>query len=167
MRPKLGDCRAVACLVALAEDINNSMTLKEKTYPDYGLERKRLFDQIIDAGRAGQSHAQIAKRLEISRDTLEHWQAKHKEFADCLRQADDYALAWWEALGQRHAETREGNATMIMFVMKNRFEQDYGREAIAPETAPVDTAQLTELSPNTRSKLRKILNQEKLNSEPR
>lgn len=126
-------------------------------YPASKPAQTALFEQIIKAGRAGKSHAQIAAQIDISRETLNNWLGKYPEFSRAMALADDYALAWWEALGQRHAETREGNATMIMFVMKNRFEQDYGKDAEEPQSSPPDMAELAELTPKTRQKLRKIL----------
>lgn len=129
-------------------------------YPASKQECKRLFEQIIQAGRAGKSHTQMAAMIGISREKMTSWLAEHPEFKTVVTLADDYALAWWEALGQRHAETREGNATMIMFIMKNRFEQDYGKDGEGELSALPDMSILGELAPKTRQKLRKILNAE-------
>lgn len=136
---------------------------KEKTYPKTGRARARLFEQIIEAGRAGKSHAQMAECIGISRDTLQNWLTAYADFAGAVKKADDYALAWWEALGQRHAETREGNASMIIFVMKNRFGQDYGEGAGVLDddiTGPSNFQSMTKLSPKARKKLRKVLQAE-------
>jgi len=132
-----------------------------QAYPDAGPAQLRLFEQVIKAGRAGQSHAQIAAQLQIGRSTLKHWLREHPDFARVMTQADDYALAWWEALGQRHAETREGNATMIMFVMKNRFDRDYDKDALAKVIDDdEDIAPILKLSRKSRKKLRKVLKRE-------
>lgn len=136
------------------------MTHGEADYPATKPAQERLFETILDAGRAGKSRAQMAEMIGIGRDTLESWRQRYEALCDVMALADDYALAWWEALGQRHAETREGNATMIMFVMKNRFENDYGKDPMEPDEPLVDTSALAKLTPKTRAKLRKLLQAE-------
>ena len=136
------------------------MPYGEIHYPKTKRARERLFDKILDAGRAGKSHAQIAEMIGIGRQTLSTWIASHEELKRIMALADDYALAWWEALGQRHAETREGNAPMIIFVMKNRFGQDYDREADADASSPDENLILKSISVEARQKLRAILQAE-------
>jgi len=136
------------------------MSETERVYPDPGPERERVFHLVVQAGRAGQSHVQIAGQLGISRINLKRWLRDHEDFAAIMKRADDFALAWWEALGQRHAETREGNATMIMFVMKNRFERDYAKDTFLPLEDDPDLAPILNMSRKSRKKLRKILKKE-------
>lgn len=136
------------------------MPQNKNNYPKTQRAQTRLFDQIIEAGRAGKSHAQMAEQIGISRKTLMLWLGEYPDFAAAMQQADDYALAWWEALGQRHAETREGNASMIIFVMKNRFGADYGEGPISAGSAEADQPNLSELSLKARKKLRKLLQAE-------
>jgi len=129
---------------------------KSGPYPAALDAQEFLFEQVKQLGACGKSHAQIARKLGISRITLQEWISEHPEFAAAMATADDYALAWWESLGQRQAKNREGNATMIMFVMKNRFDRDYGKE-MPGETPQADVKAVTELSAKTRQKLRKLL----------
>ena len=135
------------------------MPQNKTDYPNTKRAQTCLFDQIIAAGREGKSHAQMAELIGIDRKTLQSWLSEHNDFAAAMKQADDYALAWWEALGQKHAETREGNAAMIIFVMKNRFGKDYGDgEAISDiDAEPVN---FSEMAPKVRKKIRKLLSGE-------
>lgn len=137
------------------------MPLTERGYPPAGPEREHVFSLVLKAGRAGQSHVQIAGILGISRINLKRWLHDHEDFAAVMKQADDYALAWWEALGQRHAETREGNASMIMFVMRNRYERDYAKDTFMPREDDPDLAPILKLSRKSRNKIRKILSRER------
>jgi len=136
------------------------MPYGETDYPKTKRARERLFDRIIDAGRAGKSQPQIAEMIGVSCERLQIWQGKHAELARIMTLANDYALAWWEALGKRQAETREGNSSVFIFVMKNRFEKDYGKDANDFPPTSADEHALAELSPKTRAKLRKLLQAE-------
>jgi len=136
------------------------MPYGETPYPTSKKAREHLFDQIITAGRTGKSHAQMAKEIGISRETLKTWLADHADLAQVMSLADDYALAWWEGLGQRQAETREGNSSVFMFIMKNRFEKDYGKDAPPEPAQPLDVTPLSQLSPKARDKMRKLLRRE-------
>ncbi len=136
------------------------MQKSERVYPDAGPERERVFDLVLQAGRAGHSHVQIAGLLGISRINLKRWLRDHEDFAAVVKRADDFALAWWEALGQRHAETREGNAAMIMFVMRNRFERDYAKDTFVPPEEDPDLIPILNMSRKSRKKIRKVLRKE-------
>jgi len=136
------------------------MPYGETDYPKTKRARERLFEQIIGAGRAGKSHTQIAEMIGISRDTLKLWLGDHLELNRVMCLADDYALAWWEGLGQRQAESKEGNSSVFMFIMKNRFDRDYGQDAMTAYADPGHLASLAGLSAETRNKLRALLREE-------
>ncbi len=136
------------------------MPHSETDYPKTKRARERLFERIIDAGRAGKSHAQIAEMIGISCRTLESRIAEHADLARAMAIADDYALAWWEALSQKQAETREGNSSVLIFIMKNRFGEDYAKDSsgedVPAEPSPMGDA-LAGLTPETRRALRELL----------
>lgn len=132
----------------------------ETPFPKSKAAQRRLFDQILQAGREGKSHAQIAEMIGVGREQLKYWIRENPDFAKVMTLADDYALAWWEALGQRQAETKEGNSSVFMFVMKNRFGVDYGHDANGVSQTPasgetVDV--IAKLSPENRHALRALL----------
>ncbi|NNE58056.1 MAG: helix-turn-helix domain-containing protein [Hellea sp.] len=129
----------------------------ETPYPKSKDAQRRLFDRIIRAGRDGKSHSQIAEMIGIGRDTLQNWIVEQPDLSRVMTLADDYALAWWESLGQRQAETKEGNSSVFMFIMKNRFDMDYGKDtgfALSPDSGDHE---LAALSPETRNALRALL----------
>lgn len=135
----------------------------EIPYPKSKRAQQRLFDSIIDAGRGGKSHAQIAEMIGISRDTLKCWIQQEADLSRIMSMADDYALAWWEALGQRQAETREGNSSVFIFVMKNRFGLDYSKDLPGEDGTgepAANAAVLAALSPEKRNALRALLREE-------
>jgi len=139
------------------------MPHSEAAYPKTKKARERLFERIIDAGRGGKSHAQIAEMIGISCDTLAARIAEHADLARAIAIADDYALAWWEALSQKQAETREGNSSVLIFIMKNRFGEDYAKDS-SGEASPAEPSAMSDalagLRPETRRALRELLRRE-------
>lgn len=102
------------------------MSNKQKPKPgrptDY---RSEHCARVIELGRAGKSRAQIAAVLDISRQTLDNWQAAHPEFLEAMTRAKDLSLAWWETAGQEGIFERSFNATAWGLQVRNRFPEDY------------------------------------------
>ena len=70
----------------------NEMPHTKLNYPKTKRAQTRLFDQIIEAGRDGKSHAQMAELIGIDRTSLNQWLEEHKDFAAVMGQADDLSL---------------------------------------------------------------------------
>lgn len=81
--------------------------------------------QVMDLGREGKSHAQIAAELDVSRQTLHNWAAAHTEFMDAITRARDLAQAWWETKGQGGLDASGFNASLWAKSMSARFPDDY------------------------------------------
>ena len=94
-------------------------------YPEGDEERRKLFNSIREAGRAGKSLTQIAVHIDVARSTLYEWMSQHEAFSDAVKDAEALAQAWWEDLGQNMAMGMEGNPTAFIFQVKNRFHRDY------------------------------------------
>ena len=92
-------------------------------------------DEVIDLGKQGLSITQIAFELEIHKETLYAWKAKHSEFSDAIKKARDYAQGFWEnslrsaALGM-NPEGVTPNATLMIFQMKNRFPDEWREKQV-------------------------------------
>lgn len=82
-------------------------------------------EKVIELGKEGKSKAQMAATLGVCRQTLDNWCDAHEEFLDAVNQAREFALVWWEDLGQKMVKENTGNATMFIFQTKNRFPNDY------------------------------------------
>ena len=89
--------------------------------------RPEFCDQVIELGRQGKSHAQIASELNVSRQTLYDWQAIHPEFLDAIKEARDYAQAWFENIAQNNllAPTPGFSASLWAKAVSCRFADDY------------------------------------------
>jgi hypothetical protein len=82
-------------------------------------------DQVVELGRQGKSHAQIAATLDVSRQTLYNWQAAHPEFLDAIMRARDLAQAWFEDKGQAGLDSSGFNASLWAKQVSCRFRDDY------------------------------------------
>ena len=93
-------------------------------YPD-DENKQALFDKIFECVKEGRSLTEIALAIGIGRTTLYRWMDEKPEFRDTIKQAEAISQAWWEDLGRKMAITGEGNATVFIFQMKNRFHKYY------------------------------------------
>ena len=83
-------------------------------------------DAVIEAGKSGQTKAEMAALLDIDRATLNDWCEIHPEFSRAVKRGIDLAQAWWEQKGREKTFQSEGfNATSYIFQMKNRFKEDW------------------------------------------
>jgi hypothetical protein len=87
--------------------------------------RSEFCEQVIELGRQGKSHAQIAAALDVARMTLYRWAEAHPEFSDAITHARDLAQAWFEDKGQAGLETSGFNASLWAKQVSARFPDDY------------------------------------------
>lgn len=87
--------------------------------------RPEYCEQVVELGRQGKSHAQIAAALDVARQTLHNWAAVHPEFLDAITRARDLAQAWFEDKGQEGLTTSGFNASLWAKQVSCRFRDDY------------------------------------------
>ena len=65
----------------------------------------------------------VAAKLGISRDTLYEWAKTHDDFSDSIKRGEAKSLYFWEKIGMDGmlGKIKGFNATVWIFVMKNRF----------------------------------------------
>lgn len=111
--------------------------------------------QVIELGRQGKSHAQIAAALDVSRQTLHNWAHDHPEFLDAITHARDLSQAWFEDKGQSGLETPGFNASLWAKQVSARFPDDYTEkrrtELTGANGGPIVTA--SELSDDALAKI--------------
>lgn len=99
-------------------------------------------ERVVELGRAGKSHAQIAADLDVSRMTLYRWADAHEEFSDSIMRARDLAQAWFEDKGQAGLESPGFNASLWAKQVSCRFRDDYTdtqkRELSGPNGGPME-----------------------------
>lgn len=93
-------------------------------------------EQVVDFLAQGYSLAAFAGSLRTSRASVYRWVDEHPEFRDAVKDGQAAAVYWWESAGKKLAETGEGNATAIIFGLKNRAADEW-RDVKATEISGV------------------------------
>ncbi len=86
-----------------------------------------MLEEVIQIGRIGGSHTEMAVQLGIHKDTFYEWLERHNDFSDAVKIADAAAQTWWERAGRSGAIglIPNWNPTTYIFNMKNRFRNSY------------------------------------------
>lgn len=84
------------------------------------------FCQVVeDALAQGFSLAVAAGDVGVTRQTLDNWTKEHPEFFDAVRIGRAKGARVWEQRLAKLADTNEGNATGVIFGLKNRLPEDW------------------------------------------
>jgi len=97
----------------------------------------KMVEAANELGDEGESMAEIAAALGISKDTLYNWIDQHTAFSDAIKGANLRSQVWWERVGKVQATEGTGNASSFIFQMKNRFHKDY-RDKVEQEITGKD-----------------------------
>ena len=81
--------------------------------------------QLVDHMATGASVASFAAEIDVARSTINEWASVHPEFSEALSRGKVKCLAWWEKAARSSASAGTGNATMIVFGLKNMGEEDW------------------------------------------
>jgi hypothetical protein len=88
--------------------------------------RAELCSLVLDLGREGLGKTEIARKLDITRGTIDNWTKAHPEFADAMTRARDLSLAWWETQGKKGIwGGKDFNANAYNLQVRNRFPNDW------------------------------------------
>lgn len=75
--------------------------------------------QLIDHMTDGASITSFAADIDVARSTINKWADDNPEFSDALARGRAKCAAWWEKASRLSALNGTGNATMIVFGLKN------------------------------------------------
>lgn len=90
----------------------------------------------------GYSLAALAGHIGVARSTVYEWVNQHPEFSDAVKIGQARAVLWWEKANRSLALTGEGNATAIVFGLKNRASDEW-RDVKATEITGKDGGPVT------------------------
>lgn len=82
-------------------------------------------EQIVEHMADGASVSSFAAEIDVARSTINEWADVHPEFSEALSRAKAKCAAWWERVGRNLAVTGDGNATMVVFGLKNMGADDW------------------------------------------
>lgn len=98
-------------------------------------------DEAVVFLAQGYSLAAFAGHIGVARSTVYKWVDEHPEFSDAVKTGQAGAILWWERRNKEFAETGEGNATAIIFGLKNRASDEWrdvkATEISGPDGAPI------------------------------
>jgi transposase len=90
----------------------------------------------------GFSVAALAGKLGVAKQTIYNWIDAHPEFMDAVKVGQAKAVLWWEERNRHMAVTGEGNATLIVFGLKNRASDEWreskSTEISGPNGGPIN-----------------------------
>ena len=85
---------------------------------------KPEFCQVaIDMLSEGFSLYAVAAECNVSLQTILNWQNEHPEFLESIKIGKARSALWWEKRAQEFSLTGVGNATAIIFGLKNRAKE--------------------------------------------
>jgi Homeodomain-like domain len=101
--------------------------------------RAEFCERVIELGKEGKSHAQIAAELGVSRRVLYDWQEKYPEFLHSIMEARDYAQAWFENIAQNNllSPVPGFSASLWAKQVSCRFPDDYTDKTKQEQTVKI------------------------------
>lgn len=87
--------------------------------------RPEYCQMIVDHMAEGASILSFAAEIDVARSTINEWADVHEDFSDALKRAKAKCAAWWERLARRNAMTGDGNASLVIFGLKNMAAEEW------------------------------------------
>lgn len=98
--------------------------------------RPEMCEQVVEWGKLGKSRAWMASELDVSKSTVQLWEAEHPDFSAAMTRAMAHAQRWWEDVGQENLIVDPGKTfsqSTWSRSMAARFPDDW-RETTKQET---------------------------------
>ena len=100
-------------------------------------------DDAIAVLEQGKSILSLAAHIGVTKSTIYNWMDEHPEFLDSVKKGQDAAAAWWEQELVKLATTGNGNATAIIFGLKNRAKGEWSDTTKHEHSGQVQIDQIT------------------------
>lgn len=82
-------------------------------------------DEVVAHMKEGASLTSFAAEIGVARSTINEWVYEHLEFSEAVKRGKAVCAAWWEKIGRTNAEKGGGNATLVIFGLKNMAAEDW------------------------------------------
>lgn len=93
-------------------------------------------EQVVEHMKDGASLTSFAAEIGVARSTINEWIDQNLEFSEAVKRGKARCAAWWEALGRKNAENGGGNATLVIFGLKNMAGEDWRERAQVEHSGP-------------------------------
>lgn len=87
--------------------------------------KEHYCDLIIEHMSEGASITSFAAEIGVARSTIDEWASNYPEFSGAVKIGKAKCASWWEKLGRNNAITGDGNATLVIFGLKNMAPEDF------------------------------------------
>ena len=112
---------------------------------------------VVEHMRDGASLTSFAASIGVARSTINEWVDQNFEFSEAVKEGKAVCAAWWEELARKNAKEGGGNATLVIFGLKNMAGNDWRERASVEVSGPNGGAiQTEEKSITPRSLAREI-----------
>lgn len=103
--------------------------------------RPSLYDKayckaVIEHMSNGASVTSFAAEIGVARATINNWMSEHPEFLEAVNIAKAKCAAWWEKTGRALARDGGGNATLVIFGLKNMAGEDWREKQSIEHSGP-------------------------------
>jgi len=82
-------------------------------------------EAVIKHMNEGASLTSFAASIDVSRSRINEWMEAHEEFQEAVKVAKSKCAYWWESVGRKNAVEGGGNATLVVFGLKNMAADDW------------------------------------------
>lgn len=82
-------------------------------------------DAVVEHMAEGASLTSFAASVGVCRDTVSEWCSVYPEFSVSVKRGKAACAAWWEKTGRTQALDGKGNATLVIFGLKNMAAEDW------------------------------------------
>jgi hypothetical protein len=114
-------------------------------------------EMVVEHMKEGASLTSFAASIGVSRDTITEWGNTHLEFSLAIKKGKAQCAAWWEELGRKNAKEGGGNATLVIFGLKNMAGDDWRERSQVEHSGPAGAPiQVEEKASSPRNLAREI-----------
>ena len=96
--------------------------------------RPEYCEQVEEHLAGGKSLTTFGGKVGTHRDTLYEWASVHPDFSDAIKRGRSRGQELWEDRLANLALTAEGNATAVIFAMKNLYRDDWNDRVVNEHT---------------------------------
>jgi transposase-like protein len=104
-------------------------------------------EAIVEHMKDGASITSFAAEIGVARSSINEWIDSHYEFSEAVKRGKARCAAWWEKIGRKNAELGGGNATLVIFGLKNMAAEDWrDRQEIehtGKDGGPIETREVS------------------------
>ena len=82
-------------------------------------------DAVVEFLKDGYSLAAFGGKIGVTHRAIYDWIDKHPDFAEAVKRGQAQSALWWERRILEFAKTGQGNASAIIFGLKNRASDEW------------------------------------------